>query len=408
MTTQSGSIDGIAYASSKNVYDGNGDGIVTEILYSDASGHQVADRSVFVLPFFATGPTTPNPDGTFSLKIYPPGGQGGIDQDYNVETFSHAGIFQREDVYSPVYIDPSNPGGGVSGYIETAYTVANVILGSSPTLNGAYYDEVQTHYTGSGRVFEIDYLNDLNNTATVVARTYEPNPVLSLSPAATASAGAATPLYVSLSDPWAANHAGSLALTISVDAGTVSGTDAAGHPFSVTAGSAVHLTGTLAQINTDLGSLSFMDQTSGTAHLSVTVYDQAGVSASKQEAITVSGSSPPPATGLSGPTSLTIPADTLLHGLNVTYYDAWAAAHAGSLALNATTTLGTLTDVVAGHSMTGTSLHLTGSYAQIEADVSGLALTASQAGNGSVRIEVFNQAGVESVHVIGVTAQASA
>lgn len=405
MTTQSGSIDGIPYASSKYVYDTDGDGIVTEILYYDQTGHQVADRSVFGFPTFASTLKTVNPDGSFTLKITPAGAHGGIDEGYDVETFSSAGIWQREDVYAPIYIDPSNPGGGVSFYTETAYTIANVMLGNSGTISGTYYDKVQTHYTGSGRIFEIDYLNDLNDSQKVVATTYEPNPVLNVPMADRATAGSTLQLYISMSDPWAANHAGSLALTISTDGGTVSGTDSAGHAFSVTAGNAAHLTGTLAQINSDLASLTFIDQAAGTTHVNFTVYDQAGLSDSKRDTITVSGSPPPPPTGLSGPTSLTIPADTLLHDMKVSYYDPWAANHVGSLALNVTTTLGTLTDVAAGHSTSGTSLHLTGSYSQIEADVSGLALTSSQAGTGSVRVEVYNQAGVESVHVIGVTAQ---
>jgi len=339
--------------------------------------------------------------------VTPAGGHGGIDQGYDLETFSNAGIWQREDVYSPIYIDPSNPGGGVSGYSETAYTIANVMLGASGTVNGSYYDEVQTHYTGSGRVFEIDYLNDLNDSSTVVTRLYEPNPVLAVPPSGPATTGTAEALsYISMTDPWAANHAGTLALTISVDAGTVTGTDSAGHSFSATPGNAARLTGTLAQIDTDLAGLSFIDQTAGTAHVTFAVYDQAGVSNSKQDTITVSALTPNPA--IIGPAQLTIPTGTQPYGLSASFSDPWSANHAGLLALNATTTLGGLTDFISGHNTVSTSLHLTGTYSQIAADVSGLALTSSQAGTGTVRIEVYDQAGVEAVHLIGVTVQASA
>ncbi len=410
--TQSGTIDGIAYASTQYVYDTQGDGFVTDILYFNKSGQQVADRTVFADPPFATSAPMANSDGTFSVKVTPPPGGGGTDPTYLLETFSSAGIWIREDDYGPVYKDPNNPAAGISGYTETGHSVVNVLgAGSSGTINGAYYDMVITSYSATGRLTGTSFYNDLGGSHERVATQYAPNPVIALSPTGTATAGSAdTPLYASLSDPWAAQHPGTLALDIAVDAGTVTGKDGNGNAFSATAGSSAHLTGTVAQINTDLASLSFLDQSAGTAHLTVQVYDQAGLSASATQTITVggsgSGSAPHPVIG--GPSALTIPADTARHGLGATLSDPWAVNHAGSLALTVTTTLGTLTDVAAGHSTTGTSLHLTGTYSQIEADVGGLALTSSQAGSGTVRIEVYDQAGVEAVHVIGVTAQASA
>lgn len=193
----------------------------------------------------------------------------------------------------------------------------------------------------------------------------------------------------------------------------MTGKDANGNAFTATAGSPVHLTGTAAQINADLSSLSFIDQNSGTAHLTLQVYDQAGISATATQTITIGGSgtgtgSSSPNPVVSGPSSLTIPADTALHGLGVTFSDAWAVNHAGSLALNVTTTIGTLTDLVNGQNIGGgTSLHLTGSYSQIEADIAGLNLATNQVGTGKVWIEVYDQSGTEGVHVIGVTAQAA-
>jgi hypothetical protein len=414
-STSSGTIDGISYASSKYVYDSYGDGIVTNILYYNQAGAQVADQTTYVFSPFNNSSPTQNSDGTFSITVTPPSGSGGTNPTYIVDTFSSAGILIREDDYGPVFKNPDNPYDGISGYVETGYTTVDATgPGSGGTINGSYYDTVMHTYNAGGRLTEITYFNDLGGSYQVVATQYEPNPVLAFSPTGTATAGTAdTPLYASLSDSWAGSNPGTLALIISVDAGTVTGKDnSTGLSFSATPGSSVHLTGTLAQINSDLSSLSFIDQNDGTAQLTLQVYDQAGVSASATQAITVTGTStgtsPTPDPVLSGPTTLTIPADTQLHGLSVTLSDPWAVNHAGSLALNVFTSLGTLTDVVNGVSTTGTSLHLTGSYAQIEADLSGLSLTSSQAGTGNVRVEVYDQAGIEAVHVIGVTAQASA
>ena len=406
----SGTIDGISYASSKYVYDTHGEGFVTDILYYDQSAKQVADQTIFAYPPFTTSAPTHNADGTFSVTVTPPPGGHGSYPTYNVETFSSAGIWIREDVYSAVYKDPSNPSAGYSSSTETSQTLVNAVgPGSGGSINGAYYDEVMKTSSPGGQNSSINYYYDLGGSHQLVA-SYTPNPVIALAPNGTATAGTAfKPLFASLSDPWAAQNPGTLALNISVDAGTATGKDGNGNTFTATAGSAAHLTGTVAQINADLASLSFIDQSAGTAHLTVQVYDQAGQSANATETITVdpgsgSGSSPNPVIG--GPATLTIPTGTALHGVSVTFSDPWAVTHAGSLALDVTTTLGTLTDTVGGHVTSGTSLNLTGSYAQIEADINGLALSSNQAGSGTVTVEIYDQAGKEAVHLIGVTAHA--
>ena len=399
-STQSGTIDGINYASSKYVYDANGGGYVTDILYYDQSGKQVADQTIFLTPPFGTTGPTHNSDGTFSITVTPP--NGGADPTYEVETFNSAGIWIGSADYA-------------SGTIETGHSVVEATgAGSRGTINGTDYDMVIAIYNAGGRLIETDYYNGTGGEGRqLVGTVYQPNPIISLLPNTTATAGTAdTPLYISFTDSWASQHAGSLALNLSVDAGTLSGTDSKGNAFSATAGAAVHLTGTVAQLDADLASLSFIDQSAGTAHLTVQVYDQAGLSATATQTITVGAapgnggtgaSSPNPV--VSGPTSLTFPAGQLVQSLNVTFSDPWAVNHAGSLALNVSTTIGTLIDDVNGQSATGTSLHLTGTYAQIQVDLHQLTLASSQAGTGTVRIEVYDQAGVESAHLVGVTFQ---
>lgn len=413
-TNQPGTIDGVDYASSQDVYDPYNDGTIAQILYFDQSGTEIADRSAFTIPawYDDVGKTT-NSDGSFTVKLVPMGANGGLDPGYTLETFSSTGVWEREDVFLPIFTDPTFPGQGtVSGYTDNSYTIVNLVgTGSSGIIDGAHYDMVESHYTGSGKLLETDYFNDLDDTPTLVAAVYQPNPVVNAISPVTATAGAAAALdLVSVSDPWAAGHPGTLALTISVDSGTVTGTDSSGNAFTVTAGSAEHLTGTLAQINVDLAGLVFTDQTAGTAQVSYVVYDQAGLSASAVETVTVgapgTGVSWTPGGELIGSQTMTVPATGQAQGLNHILSDPWAVGHPGSLALNASTTFGTLSDIVTGQS--GTSLHFTGGYSQIAADLAGLQLASSQAGSGSVRLEVFDQAGAETVAVIGVTAHASA
>ena len=76
---------------------------------------------------------------------------------------------------------------------------------------------------------------------------------------------------VSISDAWAAGNAGTMALNLSVDQGSLS---IAGH-----SGASLQLTGTLAQLNADLASLDFSAPASaGPATLTVNVYNQSGYS----------------------------------------------------------------------------------------------------------------------------------
>ena len=114
MTTTSGTIDGISYSSSQNVHDSRGYGIVTQILYFDQTGTQVADRYLFTDPNapigYSYGPKTVNSDGTFSFEITPTGGSG-IPQGYAQNTFTSDGIVTRVDSFTPVYI--TGPDGGM-------------------------------------------------------------------------------------------------------------------------------------------------------------------------------------------------------------------------------------------------------------------------------------------------------
>lgn len=419
MVTQTNTIDGVGYASTQYVTDSLELGVVTDILYFDQNGTQVADRSIIGIYPMTSYIKTPNADGSFSVKVTELGSHGGIDQGYTLETFSSAGIWQREDVYTPIYIDPNQPGNGVSSYTDSSYTLVKALgAGSSGTIDGSNYDMVEAHYNGAGQLTETDYLIDLNGSPTIVAKQLPtsstattPDPVITVpsSPMLVTAGVPQTLAAVTVTDDWAANHAGTLALTVSVDSGSLTIGNGAGAPLTATPGSAVHIAGSLAQINADLAQLTFTG-TAGTTHVTFLVYDQAGVSTTAQEVLNANGTTPSPDPVLTGPAQLTGTVGTPLALNGLVFTDTWAAGHPGSLALNVSTSFGTLSGTNgSGQALTGSgtaSLHATGTVAQIDTDLANLALNSAQAGAGSVRVEIYDQQGLEAVHLIGVTAHA--
>lgn len=117
---------------------------------------------------------------------------------------------------------------------------------------------------------------------TVSAPAQTPDPVITFPASDTVTAGTTTAISgISVADPWAAGHAGNLALNLSTGgAGQISD---AGQT-----GSTLHLSGTLAQINADLASLSYVaPAAAGTDTVTVDVWDQAGVETTKSIAVTI-------------------------------------------------------------------------------------------------------------------------
>jgi len=414
MTTaqsDSGTIDGISYASSRNVYDTNNDGVVTEVLYFDQAGNQVAQQGLYTLNPIEVAGRTVNSDGTFSIRLGDPGAHMGIEQPYTLDTFSASGIWIREDNYLPVYINPNLAGDGVSSWNDTGYMLVKAQgPGSSGTIGGAYYDMVETFYSANGQVTETDYVNNLNGNSTIVSKQIgAPHPILVVPATASITAGVATTLGgLTVADGWGANHPGTLALNVSVDQGSISFFDPTTQTMvTATAGSPAHVSGTLATLNTDLSEMSFTGL-AGTTHITLQVYDQAGVSTSATEAVAVTpasgGMSPDPV--LSGATQIPLVNVGELYPFfgDPGFSDAWAASHPGTLVLNVSTTLGTLSDT--SHNVTGNnsaSLRAVGTVAQIQADLYNLSIISGTAGTAHVSFSVFDQAGVEATHLVGVT-----
>jgi serralysin len=101
---------------------------------------------------------------------------------------------------------------------------------------------------------------------------------------------------VSIADLFAASNPGSLVLNVSAGTGFVTMTDASGAKVAGSGTHALSVTGTLAQINADLGHLGYTaGGSAGTDSVLIDVWDQAGIEASKSIAITVSSAAPLPA-----------------------------------------------------------------------------------------------------------------
>jgi hypothetical protein len=101
-------------------------------------------------------------------------------------------------------------------------------------------------------------------------------------------------------------------------------------------------------------------------------------------------------------------APSLAHGASaaltgISIHDAWAATRPGSMALDLSAASGTLEISEGGSTLTGHSLHLTGTLSQLNADLASLHYQATNlVGVDTVTVSAWNQAGVSSTHALAV------
>jgi hypothetical protein len=227
---------------------------------------------------------------------------------------------------------------------------------------------------------------------------------------------------VSVSDPFAAIHNGDIAVKVQTSLGTISGTDdssfnpvGSGNALSGSGTSTINISGTLAQVNADLSTLTFMSSQAqlGTAWIQVEMWDQVATYAIQSIPITVLGS--PPLT-VPGPQTTTVGAHLAITGASVS--NSWTDATSGTLTLKVTTTQGTIsgTDGIgnalaatdnAGNNpavtgLTPYGIQASGSFSQINTDLANLTFTSSSAGDARLTVAVWDQAGVEAMKMIGV------
>ncbi|WP_158929520.1 hypothetical protein [Acidisphaera sp. S103] len=224
---------------------------------------------------------------------------------------------------------------------------------------------------------------------------------------------------VSVIDSFAASNPGTMTLNVSASTGLITMTSG-GSNLAGSGTHAISVSGTLAQINAELATLSYTAGSSGGNDvITVDVWDQAGLEGTKSfdvavtAAASTSTSTSPQAPPPSGPV-ITAPAnDDVTPGSSVTISgvsiaDAFAAGNPGSLVLNVSAGTGIVTLTGAsGGKITGSGTHalsVTGTLAQINTDLQHLGYTAKgSVGTDSVLIDVWDQAGIEASTSIAIT-----
>ena len=95
-------------------------------------------------------------------------------------------------------------------------------------------------------------------------------------------------MVASISDAWAAQNTGTMSLNINTTGGVLAMTDGSGHAVAGSGTGAIHVSGTLAQLNAELATLNFVAPgTVGTDIVSINVWNQAGVQTTQSTAIGV-------------------------------------------------------------------------------------------------------------------------
>ena len=236
-----------------------------------------------------------------------------------------------------------------------------------------------------------------------------PNPVVTVPAKATAAANATVAVTgVSVTDAWASHNPGALTLNVTSVGGTVAMLDSSGKRLTGSGTTGIHVSGTLSQINAELKTLTYAAGASaGGGTVTVDIWDQAGVEATKTVGVTISSAAAHPVVTM--PTAskvIATSATVAITGASVT--DPWAASQPGSLTLNVSATGGTVSMLNAsGAKLAGsgtTAIHISGTLSQIDAELRTLTYTAgSTPGTGSVTVDVRDQAGVDATQSVGVT-----
>jgi hypothetical protein len=213
---------------------------------------------------------------------------------------------------------------------------------------------------------------------------------------------------VSISDAWATSATGAMTVNVWDDDGD--GTIAVpGHAAS----GSLTISGTLAQINAGLAGLSFIaGSTSGSDGITVDAWNQAGVEKTQTISITISPASTisPADPIITAPASESATTGSTIAITGVSVNDVFAATNPGTMVLNLNAGSGTfgLIDPV-GAAITGVgtdAVTVDGTLAQINADLVNLSYRAS-ASSGSIGVNVWDQAGLDSTATIGVTVTAA-
>lgn len=211
---------------------------------------------------------------------------------------------------------------------------------------------------------------------------------------------------VSISDAWASGVAGTMALNVYDKTGSIR---IAGHTYGPGGGKVAGgmITGTEAQLNADLAAMTYIaGKSAGADTLTIDVWNQAGVEATETIPVAVAAPSCQDL-ALAAPAAATTIAGAVIPLSGLAIDDAWAAATPGTMALTLSVGSGTL--ILAGKSYGPGFAEITGTEAQLNADLATASYQASnRTGSDSVTLGVWNQAGVNVSDTIAVTVAAPA
>ncbi len=206
---------------------------------------------------------------------------------------------------------------------------------------------------------------------------------------------------VEFDDTAAATRAGVLGLNVSSLYGGFTMTDGSGKILTGSATQGISVSGTLAQLNAELASLSYTaGVTADHDQLSITVTDQTGTGYNVAVQVSIVTTDPPPSSGpsIGAPSIETVAASRTIAISGVQVADAFAASNPGQLALNVSSTGGTIAmtgpdgNAVAG---SGTNtISVQGTFAGINAELATLSFTSGTANaTGDIDINVWDQLG---------------
>jgi len=216
-------------------------------------------------------------------------------------------------------------------------------------------------------------------------------------------------------DDAAAAATGVLALNITSIAGAFSMTDGTGNRLTGSSARAIFVSGTLAQLNAELATLSYTaGATVGHDQLSITITDQSGTNfnVAVQVSIVAGVPTPPSGPSISAPSSESVAAGQSVPVSGVQVADTYAASHPGQLALNVSSTGGSITMTGAdGTALPGSgsaSISVQGTFADINAELASLTFAAgTAAASGQISVNVYDQLGLSADIAIPVSVNGS-
>lgn len=220
---------------------------------------------------------------------------------------------------------------------------------------------------------------------------------------------------VEFDDAAAAAATGVLALNVASIAGAFTMTDGTGNRLTGSSTQAIFVSGTLAQLNAELATLSYTaGATAGHDQLSITITDQSGTDFNVAIQVSVATGAAPSPSGpsISAPSTETVAAGQRVSVSGVQVADAYAASHPGQLALNVSSTGGNITMTGAdGTALPGSgsaSISVQGTFADINAELASLAFTAGTvAASGQISVNVYDQLGLSADIAIPVSVTSS-